>query len=490
MNILRSISALAAAALLGVLIPSAGICQSDAEFNTIRKSLVKIYTRTSVPDIRSPWQNRGMGATTGSGVIIGENQILTNAHVVANQVNVEVKREGAPRRYNARVLHVGHECDLAIITVDDPEFFDGSLPMEIGETPYIRDSVSVYGFPLGGETISVTSGIVSRIEVSRYAHSGRSLLLVQIDAAINPGNSGGPVINDGLIAGIAAQSIRGADNVGYMVPVDIINHFIKDVEDGTSDGFPSLGLRLQSVENPGFKESLGLKEDESGVLVTGLNYGSSTWGVMEVGDVLLSIDGVDIAEDLSVPWRDNGRVNFTHLVHSKQIGEEAELTILRNGKIKKKKVVLSDAYKLIPLPSYDVKPSYYILGGLVFQPLSSDYMKTFKRTPSDMSYLASYENMRTEEQREIIVLSKVLASPFTRGYQGWNNVVIATVQGKVPRDMVELVDILEESSDRWLKVESRSGSTLVLDLSEAREKTAEIMKTYGIPEDRSGDMPK
>ncbi len=467
------------------VIPSHSLASDGGEFATIRKSLVKIYTRTSIPDVRSPWQSRGIGGTSGSGVIIEGNYILTNAHVVANQVNVEVKRDGLPKRFTAKVLYAGHDCDLALLTVDDEAFFDGSSPMALGMTPDIRDSVTVYGFPLGGESVSVTSGIVSRIEVSRYAHSGEYLLLVQIDAAINAGNSGGPVVSGGKIAGIASQSIRSAENVGYMIPADIILHFLKDVEDGSFDGFPSLGISFQPIENDGLKESLDLKEDESGVLVNEINFASTAWGVLEKGDVLLQIDGISIAEDLSVPWREKNRVHFSNILHRKQLSDKAELKLLRKGKIITRKVTLKDEDLLILGPLYDMKPSYYILGGLVFQPLDHNYMRSFKNAPPDFSYYAARRNMRTEKRGEVLLLAKVLATPFTRGYHGWNNMVLSTVQGEKLGNMEELVEILERASGKWLELVTESGGVLVLDLEEARAQNSEIMNKYGIPADRS-----
>ncbi|TNF48486.1 trypsin-like serine protease, partial [bacterium] len=476
------------------LILFTGWCSTEAaasveeDFERIRKSLVKIYTKNNPPDLSSPWQSRGIKSTSGSGVIITGNRILTNAHVVANRVNVEVKREGSTKRYTAQVVHVGHECDLAVLAVDDFTFFEGAMPMKLGETPLIRDSVSVYGFPLGGETVSVTQGIVSRIEVSRYAHSGRSLLLVQIDAAINPGNSGGPVVSNGVLVGVAAQSIRSADNVGYMIPASIIRHFLVDVKDEQFDGFPSMGVVYQSIENDGLRGALGLLDDETGVLITGVNNGSSADGVLNAGDVLLEMDGIPIAEDLSVPWRENNRVQFSYLVHEKQVGDVMSLRVLSNGDRKELEVVLKNTDFLIPRPHYDVKPSFFILGGLVFQPLTMDYFRLFKHAPPDFSYYVGYRNLRSGERRQIVLLSKVLASPLTRGYHGWRNRIVARVQDQVPRDLPDLVRIIEESSGPWLKVETESGKTLILSLEEARSWTDRILKMYGIGRDRSEDL--
>ena len=134
-------------------------------------------------------------------------RILTNAHCVENHVFIEVRRYGHSRRSTAEVEAIGHECDLALLMVPDPDFFEGTQPIPIGDLPRLSDQVSVCGYPIGGDRLSITQGIVSRIELIRYAQSQRRLLGVQIDAAINSGNSGGPVIKDGALVGVAFQTL-------------------------------------------------------------------------------------------------------------------------------------------------------------------------------------------------------------------------------------------------------------------------------------------
>lgn len=128
----------------------------------------------------------------------------------------QVKRRGDDTKFLAKVLAIGTECDVALLTVDDGAFWEGLRPLEFGGLPRLQDAVAVVGYPIGGDTISVTSGVVSRIEVLSYAHGSTELLGIQIDAAINSGNSGGPVFNSrGECVGIAFQSLTGdAENIG------------------------------------------------------------------------------------------------------------------------------------------------------------------------------------------------------------------------------------------------------------------------------------
>lgn len=147
--------------------------------------------------------------------------MLTNAHSVEHYTQVKVKKRGSDTKYLATVLAIGTECDIALLTVNVGEFWDGVSPVEFGPLPALQDAVTVVGYPIGGDTISsVTSGVVSRMEILSYVHGSTELLGLQIDAAINSGNSGGPAFNDkGKCVGIGAfQSLKHEDveNIGSM----------------------------------------------------------------------------------------------------------------------------------------------------------------------------------------------------------------------------------------------------------------------------------
>ena len=215
--------------------------------------IVKVYSVHSYINPQQPWTTKPQEESTGSGFWIeheGVPAILTNAHVVADAAYVEVRKAGDPRKYVARRKKISHECDLAVLSVEDEAFWEGASPLSFGPMPRLQDEVSVVGYPEGGEGVSVTVGVVSRIEIQRYAHSGANLLAVQIDAAINPGNSGGPALNaEGDVIGVAFQNQLDSQNIGYVIPAPIIAHYL--IDDAPSDprrpaGFPSLGIFWQA----------------------------------------------------------------------------------------------------------------------------------------------------------------------------------------------------------------------------------------------------
>jgi S1-C subfamily serine protease len=226
----------------------------------VLQCVVKVYCTHSPPNYAMPWSLERQTQSTSSGFIISERKIITCAHCVEHHTIVMVKRRGRDTRYPATVVAVGNECDIALLTVDDPEFWEDTssssssclddrddkdnstrsksskavvtpvrpTALSPGPLPELQDQCAVVGYPTGGENISITQGVCSRIEMQGYVYATADLLAVQLDAAINSGNSGGPVINDRFeCVGVAFQSVDPgeADSIGYLIPFGVVLHF-------------------------------------------------------------------------------------------------------------------------------------------------------------------------------------------------------------------------------------------------------------------------
>lgn len=475
-----------------VLLSCLNISLAWAKTN-VKEAVVKIYTTYNEYDYYEPWQMLGQKERTGSGCIINGNRILTNAHVVGDQTFIQVRKAGDAKKYMAEVEIVAHECDLALLRVKDESFFSGVTPLNIGKLSEVKDRVAVYGFPEGGDELSITEGIVSRIEHRSYTHSGASLLTCQIDAAINNGSSGGPVIKDGKIVGVAFQSFNG-ENIGYMVPPPIIEHFMVDIQDGTYNGIPDIGVRTQLMENSDLRRKYQMSDNQTGNLVNEIYPDSPAKGILQVDDILLEIEGHSIANDGTVEFRKGERTSCAYFIQSKQINDKLKLKILRDGNINNVEITLSQPtnyYLLSPLEQYDVPPTYYILGGLVFEPLTLNFLKGFGEewfydAPSNLMYNGFYRKPN-EDRREIILLTRILADEINVGYY-WHFSIISRVNGNKISTMKDLVRALEENQEDYHIIEDEDGSKLILDKQKVDEYSKRIMDRYQISSDRSEDL--
>ena len=408
-------------------------------------AVVRIYATQQEPDYDSPWQARSPASSTGSGVIIKPRQILTSAHVVADATFIQVQRISAPNKVVAKVVGICHDADLALLEVEDKDFMRGVTVPPLGNMPSRSDRVAVVGFPVGGDEVSITEGVVSRIEVQRYTHSQRHLLAVTVDAAINHGNSGGPVFRSGKVVGIAFQGLNEADGIGEMVPPPLIKNFLTGIKTTPRMQLPTLGVSTQNLENPMLRDRLGMRANESGVLVLKVEYGSSAWGLVKEGDCLLKIGGSKIANNCTINYRNKHRTRFDVILGEKRVGHFINLQVLRDGKRISLKLELKEKVELVPRSQYDVTPSYYIFGGLVFQVLCRDYLATWdswwEKAPKEFLH-TYYSGNRTAKQLESIILCQILADEVNVGYEGLYSESIASVNGKKIRDMKHFVGLV------------------------------------------------
>ncbi|TQD94976.1 hypothetical protein C1H46_019407 [Malus baccata] len=367
----------------------------------------------------------GWSLTIICAFMIGDGKLLTNAHCVEHYTQVKVKRRGDDTKYVAKVLARGVDCDIALLSVESEEFWKGAEPLQLGSLPHLQESVTVVGYPLGGDTISVTKGVVSRIEVTSYAHGSSDLLGIQIDAAINPGNSGGPAFNDkGECIGVAFQVYRSeeAENIGYVIPTTVVSHFLDDYErNGKYTGFPCLGVLLQKLENPALKACLKVESIE-GVLVRRVEPTSDAHNVLKEGDVIVSFDDVHVGCEGTVPFRSNERIAFRYLISQKFAGDVADIGIIRAGEYMKVKAVLHPRVHLVPFHIDGGQPSYLIIAGLVFTPLSEPLIDEECEDSIGLKLLAKARyTLARFKGEQIVILSQVLANEVNIGYEDMSN---------------------------------------------------------------------
>lgn len=452
-------------------------------------SVVRIEVADQEPDYRTPWNPGRTGGGVGSGFVIelpGKGKrILTNAHVVANARFITLTREGLSRPFTARVEFIGHDCDLAMIQADDPRFFEGMKPLVLGGLPEIESTVSVYGYPLGGERLSVTRGVVSRVNFDLYTHSGvDSHLVVQIDAAINPGNSGGPVLQEGKVVGVAFQGYSGdvAQNVGFMIPVPVINRFLKDLSRGRYTGYVDLSLTYRNIPNHVMSKALGLPDDDRGVLVTDVHEAGSSHGHLFKGDVLLSIDGLPISSDGRVILEGRS-VDMTEVVERKFEGESVRFDLLREGRVIQVSFPLKGNWPFrMQANCYEELPRYLMHGGLVFQPLNRNLMDAMgseePRVRRDFEQFV--ERHLYVGCPEIVVLSRVLPDPVNKDSDGVRQGVVSSINGHRIRSLEDIQKAFSEPRKRDVIILEGLGVPIVLDRKAVIEATPRIMRNYGL----------
>ena len=286
-------------------------------------SLQEIYEKTigSVVSISCS----GYSSSTGTGVVITESgYVVTNSHVIQDaQVITVLLSDG--RSFDAALVGSDPISDLAVLHIEA----DNLSPAEFGDSSVLRvgDSVVAIGDPLGIELRgTMTNGIVSAINRD-VTTGGRTLTLIQTNAALNSGNSGGPLINCyGQVIGINTlkmgdiASSSGVEGLGFAIPSTTVKEIADQlISQGYVSGRPSLGLTGEGVSSfYQFYYRL-----PAGMYIGSVEEGSDAAAKgLEAGDILISVDNVRISsmEDLRL------------LLSNYAVGDTVQIVIYRGGR--------------------------------------------------------------------------------------------------------------------------------------------------------------
>ncbi|RZA32105.1 MAG: serine protease [Lysobacteraceae bacterium] len=466
----------------------------------VENSVVKIFATVRRPDPYKPWSKASPVDVTGSGVIIEGKRILTNAHVVGYASQVEVQASQSGDKVSAKVIALARGLDLAVLELDDPSFFDKRPPVQRAAVlPDVREAVFAYGYPVGGNSLSTTRGIVSRVEFVGYG-SFSSGLRIQIDAPINPGNSGGPVIAGDKMIGLAFSMAAGAQNIGYVIPNEEIELFLKDVADGRYDGKPLLHDSVQTLENPALRQYLKIDPSVEGALVHRPYKGDAGWPLKE-GDIITHIGEYPIDNQAMVKLGSNLRVRFQYRIQQVAKNGKVPMTIIRAGKSMKVEVPASGPRPLLIPDLNGGYPSYFVYGPVVFTRATNEFLSFLAANAAaangaafNDSPLMTQRGDSPDAAREELV---VISGPFfphklVRGYSNRFGSVIDTVNGVKIRSLAHLVSTLRDLKDEHVvfKFDQRYGETMVLPRKAMLDATEGILSDNGIRTQGSEDMMK
>jgi S1-C subfamily serine protease len=472
-----------------------------ADESAVAKSVVKVFATTRRPEPFRPWLKGDPAEGTGTGVVIDGKRVLTAAHVVRYSTQVLVQADQSGEKVAAKVKAIAPDIDLAVLTLDDDAFFDDRPPLPRAPgLPRLRDVVLAQGFPTGGETLSITKGIVSRVEFD-VTYYGAMALRVQIDAAINPGNSGGPATVDGRMVGLIFSRLQQADNIGYIVPNEEVDLFLKDIEDGRYDGKPMLWDVLQDVQNEALRARLKLPKDMAGMLVWRPDrdapaYPLRRWDVItKIGDFPIDLAGKVQVGDL--------RLDFRYALQKVAKGGKVKLGVFREGKAITVEALAPDrtGRPLLMPYLFDDYPSYMVWGPLVFSTATEDFVHTFDQkemaerwypflTSQKSALLGRRHDLPSFEGEQLVILAAMLPHKTVRGYNDPMSAVVGEVDGVRIKNLRHLAETLRDARGDQVVVSflDRGSDVLVLDRKAVLAASEQILSENGIRKAYSDDL--
>jgi S1-C subfamily serine protease len=456
----------------------------------LKKSVVKVFTTIQNVDFYEPWKPGAEAQLEGCGVIIPGNHILTTAHFVDKGNYIEVQKFGETKRYVAKVEQIGYDLDLALLSLEDPEFFKDAVPVDFGDIPSPGDKLLIHG----GDEISVKEDTLSGLDMVWSTEAQRYIPGLMTYDPIDAKKDGCPVFDKLRFVGLTFESVHEPDKTGSLIPINVVKAFLKNIKvNHDYNGFPDMGVYVQNLENPALQNYYNLPPDKTGVVVTKVLYGSSSDGVLREGDILTAIDGHPIDDEGDINLAKSQRIDWTYLVTFYLIGERVTLDVIRDGKPLKAQVTLKPISKLVPYRPDNTHPTYLMYAGFVFVPLTANYFQmgnwdNFKPALKDL-YLHGFPS---PDRKQVVLISHVLPHEVNVGYDRQANLIVDKVNGKPIGDMKDLIEALKTPLEGYQVIEVDDhawfGTKIVFDAAKATQATADLLAEFKIPSDRSPDL--
>jgi len=462
---------------------------ADDEFDA-RDSIVQIFATFRGPDFARPWTKQAPQEFSGTGFVIDGNRILTNAHVVEQSSQIFVQPPNSADKFRAQVVGISQAMDLAVIELrkdsEREEFHANHPPLTLARTlPKIGATVQAIGYPMGGEQVSITEGVVSRIEYTGYNMDAAGLRL-QVDAALNHGNSGGPVIMNQEVVGVVFSGIEYAENIGYVIPTEEVLYFLKDIEDGSYDGPPTIdNFSFQTCENDALRNWLGLSREQTGLVFTrspeGVELPLKQWDLIDkIGEHDIDNAGmVTLTNDLRLLW--------PYFVRQLTTEEgTVPITVIRDGESISVDLPAKNNRDLIIPYIGDDYPEYFIVGPMIFTPVRREHFYElylgYGILDGSPVALNIEKTKEYEGQEFVVVAADFLPHPITKGYEMAGSPTLKAINGEKVKSLAHMVELIRDSDKDYIEFSfyDRRQETLIFDRDELIEATEEILEDNSI----------
>lgn len=455
-------------------------------------SVVRVNSTIQTFSASQPWEKTPSRSRRGLGTLLPGNQVLTTAALAADASYIELQSADRSATITAKVHIIDYDANLALlIPAADPGFLDQLTPATIAHSPKPGEQLTLFQFENNGDPLS-TSGTIRSMELLSTFVNERYFLCYTVKASMQTsGNSFTlPAFSHGQLSGILT-SYNSKDQISDLISADIIKAFLKDASDDHYEGFPSLGVGTTITEDPHFRNWLKLPQDQGGLYITRvLPGGSGDIAGLKKGDVILSISKNDLNRRGYFQHPRYGTLFWPHLVQGAPVmGEVIPIKILRKGENRTINVTLTKSPKpLVPTHRFDQAPPFLIKGGLVFQELSKPYLEAFGKdwatlAPLNLLDVLSSPEDYEKDRRRVVVLTRVVATEATIGYDRLSSQIVTSVNGQAIAGLPELATALrKEPTDGIHIIETdKTPYQIYLDENLSKRVDADFLKR-GLPQ--------
>jgi len=448
------------------------------------RELVSVEVHRKQYDYFQPW-TKHVQTVVKAGLLIGPREILTTADGLDNRTLVRLQKGGRGPWWSAGVKWADYPANLAVVTSTDEKFWAGLKPATLAEPVKKEEEIQIIRWRAGN--LEVRKAEFSRFTVSHPNMSDAVHVQLELSSEIDGVGWSEPAIAGSKVVGLVFSQ---SGNQLQVLPSPFIRSILDAQKKGHYKGLGYFDFTWQPAENPETLDYLKLEGEKRGVVVIDVPAKRDTHPVLKPRDILLQVDGFDV--DTQGDYVDAG---YGHLLlenlstRNKWAGDPARLKVWRDGRAQDVVYRLpkaEDAARLVPEAPFEQEPEYVIAGGLVFQPLTKNYLRSWgqdweRRAPFRLAYFRSQDP--TPERPAVVILSQVLPDFYNLGYQESRQLVVEKVNAQKVNYLSDLQQALKKPVNGFHILEFTKGETLqkiVLDAATLDAATKRVLDRYGI----------
>ena len=442
-----------------------------------------------------PWVKTNPEVRDGTAVVISNRLLLTGASMIRNATFIQVEKKGRSDWIPARLIHQDATINLALLTVDQPGFFDDLTPAEIAASA--KTTGVVHSVRWNDRQLEVSNSRPGRIEVIESPYGSVHHAIMRLSTDFTSGGWSDPVFADDKLIGI---TVAQDGQTGTVVPAEILKTYVespaRDGDDSRYRGLASIGdLRWQTNTDRALAAYLGLEGEPRGVFIRQVPWGSTVCSSLRPCDVLLELVGHEIDASGNYNHPLYGQLRFDHIVVDGHApGEVIPARVFRNRRYIEIEIELRrypSSARLIPWRRADSSPPYLVAGGFVFRELDGRYLNTWgtnwrTNAPNQLRYFYDLlGSAQSPERRRIIVVSQVLPAAYNIGYHGIADLPVKSINGFEIDSIADAEMAFGKPDDNLHRITfypNLSIREVVLDGATFEEATEAILSAYEVPD--------